>query len=230
MTIDTVLQEQIAYYRARAGEYDEWFLRLGRYDRGAEWNDRWFAEVAALRAWLGTLGPLGSVLELASGTGWWTEQLVQHAHDLTAVDASAEVIALNRERLAGRPVRYVQADLFSWRSEQQYDTIFFSFWLSHVPDERFAAFWQNVGAMLKPDGRVVLIDSRRTAHSTAANHVLQAPDDPIQTRILNDGQTFQIIKLFYEPADLAARLVPLGWQADLATTEHFFIYGRAAHP
>lgn len=33
-----ILQQQIAYYRARAGEYDEWFYRIGRYDRSAEFN------------------------------------------------------------------------------------------------------------------------------------------------------------------------------------------------
>jgi hypothetical protein len=42
---DHVLEEQIAYYRSRAGEYDEWFLRQGRYDHGPEGNARWFAEV-----------------------------------------------------------------------------------------------------------------------------------------------------------------------------------------
>ena len=39
-TFDSLLCEQIAYYRARAGEYDEWFLRQGRYDRGSELNHR----------------------------------------------------------------------------------------------------------------------------------------------------------------------------------------------
>ena len=42
---DPLLAEQIAYYRSRAGEYDEWFLRQGRYDHGSELNARWFAEV-----------------------------------------------------------------------------------------------------------------------------------------------------------------------------------------
>ena len=42
---DPLIAEQIAYYRSRAGEYDEWFLRQGRYDHGPELNERWFAEV-----------------------------------------------------------------------------------------------------------------------------------------------------------------------------------------
>ena len=48
-TETSLLAEQIAYYRARATEYDEWFLRLGRYDRGEEQNRQWFAEVEQAR-------------------------------------------------------------------------------------------------------------------------------------------------------------------------------------
>ena len=35
----------MAYYQARASEYDEWFLRQGRYDRGSAQNAPWFTEV-----------------------------------------------------------------------------------------------------------------------------------------------------------------------------------------
>jgi demethylmenaquinone methyltransferase/2-methoxy-6-polyprenyl-1,4-benzoquinol methylase len=63
-----VLQQQVDYYRARAGEYDEWFLRQGRYDRGAELNAHWFGEVATVVAALDAFGPRGDVLEFACGT------------------------------------------------------------------------------------------------------------------------------------------------------------------
>lgn len=45
-SLNQLLKEQIAYYKARADEYDEWFLRQGRYDRGDELNQQWFAEVS----------------------------------------------------------------------------------------------------------------------------------------------------------------------------------------
>ena len=45
-----LLTEQLDYYRARAGEYDSWWLRQGRFDRGAEANAAWFAEAAELEA------------------------------------------------------------------------------------------------------------------------------------------------------------------------------------
>jgi len=40
--LEPVLLEQVAYYRARAGEYERWWLRQGRYDRGPVATRRWF--------------------------------------------------------------------------------------------------------------------------------------------------------------------------------------------
>src|SRR5512146_924310 len=119
-TRDETLREQIAYYQARAGEYDEWFLRQGRYDHGPEMNARWFAEVEQVARALEAFAPTGDVLELASGTGLWTQRLVATARTLTAVDSSPEVHAVNRERLGGAAVRYEEADLFRWQPDRQY--------------------------------------------------------------------------------------------------------------
>ena len=47
---DSIIQEQIAYYDARASEYDEWFYSIGRYDRGEELNGLWFNEVAVVKS------------------------------------------------------------------------------------------------------------------------------------------------------------------------------------
>jgi demethylmenaquinone methyltransferase/2-methoxy-6-polyprenyl-1,4-benzoquinol methylase len=79
-----ILDQQLAYYRARAGEYDEWFLREGRYDRGEEHKRAWFAEVAEVEAALAEARPRGDVLELACGTGIWTRKLVATATRLSA--------------------------------------------------------------------------------------------------------------------------------------------------
>src|SRR5215475_4660081 len=162
MSTERILRDQIDYYRARAGEYDEWWFRTGRYDRGPELNARWRADVAAveqaLESWLDAARPQ-SVLELACGTGLFTRRIAPRVARLTAVDASPEVLAINRARVAASNVEYVEADLFAWRPPERYQAVFFSFWLSHVPEERFAAFWRSVSAALAPGGAVFLIDS-----------------------------------------------------------------------
>lgn len=222
---EAFLQDQIAYYRARAGEYDEWFLRQGRYDRGATENERWFADIAQLRQALDDFAPVGNVLELACGTGLWTAQLLYHAEHITAVDASPEVLALNQQRLQSERVTYLQADLFQWQPTDQYDVVFFSFWLSHVPAQRFAGFWQMVANALTANGRVFLIDSRHIESSTARDHRLAPAETQIQERRLNDGRTYQIVKIFYEPAQLDVELRQLGWQSTIKTTSTYFLYG-----
>lgn len=229
MTDDTVLTEQLDYYRARALEYDKWWMREGRFDRGPEANTRWFAETTELERALQRFDPRGDVLELACGTGLWTRHLVDYADTLTAVDAAPEVLAVNRARVGDGSVTYVEADLFDWVPQERYDACVFAFWLSHVPADRFAGFWETVAGALKPGGRVFFIDSARTERSTAADHVLPVDGgDDTMTRRLDDGREFQIIKRFYDPAELEGALAELGWSASVGATPEFFIYGTAS--
>jgi SAM-dependent methyltransferase len=228
MTDDAVLSEQLDYYRARAAEYDTWWLRQGRFDRGAEANAMWSAQTAELEQVLARFEPRGDVLELACGTGLWTRHLADYATQLTAVDAAPEVLAINGQRVGDPTVRYVQADLFDWSPPPAaYDACVFTFWLSHVPTHRFARFWGMVAAALKPEGRVLFIDSARTERSTAADHQLPGEQEQTMTRRLDDGREFQIVKRFYDPDGLVSDLAQLGWNAEVGTTGEFFIYGTA---
>lgn len=225
MVDDALLTEQLDYYRARAGEYDRWWNREGRFDRGAEANARWFAETVELEGVVERFAPQGDVLELACGTGLWTRHLVDYASNLTAVDGSEEVLAINRARVGDPTVQYIQADLFDWTPSRSYDACVFSFWLSHVPEQRFAAFWEMVRSALRPGGRVLFIDSARTDRSTAADHQLPVDDEATMTRRLDDGREFQIVKRFYDPRALEQQLASLGWTFQVAETGEFFLYG-----
>jgi demethylmenaquinone methyltransferase/2-methoxy-6-polyprenyl-1,4-benzoquinol methylase len=224
-----VVQDQIAYYRARASEYDEWFYRLGRYDHGPDLNRQWFDEVAVVAHALAGAGQVESALELAAGTGIWTEQLLRLARRVTAIDASREVIDLNRQRVQSPRVTYRQENIFTWEPEPEetYDLVFFSFWLSHVPPEHVAAFLSKVRRCLRPGGQVFIIDSRPEQSGTAKNNPLRADEHIYRTRILNDGSTHTIVKVFYEPDELRQHLKRAGLEADAHITEHYFIYAHA---
>ncbi len=223
--MSSIFDEQIEYYRARASEYDQWYLRQGRYDRGPDLNERWFAQDRELLAALSAFRPSGSIVELACGTGIWTARLSPYARELVAVDASSEVIAINRGRVSSEKVTYVEADLFAWKPPMQFDVAFFGFWLSHVPPERFETFWALVRQALKPDGRFFFVDSRYAPTGTAKDHRLLDRTATTQTRRLNDGREFQIYKLFYEAAALKQRLAQLGWRAEICQTTDYFLYG-----
>jgi SAM-dependent methyltransferase len=211
-----LLERQLAYYRARAGEYDEWFLRTGPHDRGPEWNRGWFLELERVRQELDRFGPTGRVLELACGTGLWTVELARHAAGITAVDASPEVLDINRARmqeaLPEAPVRYVRADLFDWRPEETYDVVFFG-------------FWNLVRMALRPGGRAFFVDSLRTETWAEKESAGRAPRGHTTLRRLNDGREFRIVKVYYDPVELEARLAGMGWRISVRTTEKHLLYG-----
>lgn len=228
-TIPTdTLSEMITYYRARAAEYDEWFYRRGRYDHGPEANGRWLDEADEVFAAWDALGAGGDILELAPGTGIWTERLVRTARSVTAVDASPEMVEINRAKLAGRggeKVTYQIGDIFAWRPERQYDAACFGFWISHVPLERLDEFLRTVASALRPGGKVFFVDGRREPSSTAADHRLPTEHEQIMTRRLNDGSEYRIVKNFYAPEWLAARCAEAGLDVAVRETATYFIYG-----
>ncbi len=220
-----VLAEMAEYYRVRAAEYDEWWERTGRYDHGAADNARWFAEAQTAYNALDALAVRGDVLELAPGTGIWTRRIVGDASSVTAVDASDEMIALNRATVADRRVRYITADLFAWRPDRRYDAVVFGFWISHVPSDRLDGFLQTVADALVPGGKVFFVDGRREPKTTATDHALPDIGEQVMTRKLNDGRSYRIIKNFYDPAALVARCATHGLDVVVRETPTYFLYG-----
>jgi SAM-dependent methyltransferase len=215
-----VLREQKRYYAERAPEYDDWWYRLGRYELEPGALARWRADVAEAEAALEAFSPVGTVLELAAGTGIWTRKLVRLADRVVAVDANAETLALNTA-----DAELVRADLFEWEPAERFDLVFFSFWLSHVPEERFDEFWSLVRAAIRPEGRVFLLDSG--AGDTAHTGTAQA--DGEETRSLADGRTFRIVKRRWAPDELAARVGLLGFELDLRDSANgHVVYGRGS--
>ena len=234
MDDDELLADQRSFYRARAPEYDHWWMRQGRYAKGEDDAREWHEQVADVEAALTLFGATGDVVELAGGTGWWTERLAATADRLTVVDASSETLAINRERVGRGDVEYVIADLFDWTPERCYDVVFFSFWLSHVPRSRFASFWKLVRTGLAPGGRVFLIDNRKDPaarpnakdHNTKDPYVVEYGPD-LHLRRLDDGSEFRVVKVMYEPEELQSLIDAEGWHADIHATRSF-LYGSAA--
>lgn len=219
------LDEQVAYYHARAPRYDDWWLRSGGYALDPGRKAEWDAEVARLESAVDDLRPQGTVLELACGTGLWTRRLSKHARRLVALDSSPEVIERNRARSDSPHVEYVLADIFSWEPRERYDVVFFSFWLSHVPPARFASFWDLVRRCLTTEGRAIFVDN---LWGDETRPVGPRPTTSEQDRTdAGDGRRYRIIKVFYEPDGLAHALDALGWHAEITATGRSFLLGWA---
>jgi SAM-dependent methyltransferase len=208
---DQVLAEQRAYYNALGPQYLDQGLDL---PGGAELTDA-----------LDAFRPAGSVLELACGPGVWTRQLLRHASDVTAVDASREMLALAARSVpGGAPVRFVQADLFTWEPDRRYDVVFMGFWLSHVPAERFESFFGRVAAALAPRGRVFFADD---GYRTP-DELIEGPASSTIQRRTPDGTAYRIVKVPHDPAELERRLRALGWDITVTPTAGPFFWGAGS--
>jgi SAM-dependent methyltransferase len=213
----------IDYYQARAAEYDDWYLRRGRYERGAIHDAAWNAELDAAGRWLDALPLSGRIVELAAGTGWWSPLLAAKG-ELSMFDAAPAPLERARERLVAHRLRAHLHVRDAWAEPEPppADALFTGFWLSHVERDRLIPFLELVGRWLRPGGRFAAIDSRPDPASGASDH--PAPADDLAVRRLGDGREFTIVKVFYERDELELALGAAGFHdIRIETTGRFFL-------
>ncbi|MHA6619769.1 hypothetical protein [Pseudonocardia sp. DLS-67] len=103
--------------------------------------------------------------------------------------------------------------------------VFFGFWISHVPLERFASFWSLVAGCLKPGGRVFFVDD---AYRTP-DELVEGESSSTVLRRLNDGSAHRAVKVPHRPRDLEERLARVGWWVQVrATTTGPFYWGAGS--
>jgi demethylmenaquinone methyltransferase/2-methoxy-6-polyprenyl-1,4-benzoquinol methylase len=216
---EPVLQEQMRYYRERAAEYDATVLSDddGDVDPLAQ----------ELRAWpptiMARLTPCEQALELACGTGIWTRPLLALAQQVLAVDASPEMLALNRAKVADARVRYQLADLFAWEADAPVDLAFAAMWFSHVPSQRLPSMLATLRRAVRPGGQLCIVDEPDSSPVRPPT----AEDPDLETRELRDGRRFQIVKIYQSPQRLAALCRDAGF-AQVTTIPGTYFFGLIA--
>ena len=236
MDVAELIAAQIAYYRARATQYDDEPRHADNDQRRPEYLERLRDDVAELDAWLEADPPTGHVLEIAAGSGNRTGRLLRAADRVTAVDAAPEMLDLLAAKHPG--VARIQADVFSWEPPQRYDNIYFGYWISHVPAAVWGSFWNVVGRALVASGRAWFMDNAHPDHANTngpgdwpevaeQRQIGRAAESEVRTRRLRDGSEWTTVKRFWWPDELTADLGRLGWTAQVDHTDFAFIYGTA---
>jgi len=220
----------IDYYAARAPEYDDWYLRRGRYERGPIHDAAWNAELDGAGAWLDGLPVHGRIVEIAAGTGWWSPLLASKG-ELWLYDAAEAPLERARERLLAHRLRahiHVR-DAWADPEGEPADLLFAGFWLSHVERARTTEFLDIARRWLRPGGRLAIIDSLPDPQSGAADH--PAPAGDLAVRRLDDGREFTIVKV-HRPADeIRVSLEAAGFaDVTVTTTGRFFVLATATSP
>lgn len=195
------------YYRERASEYDAVYRKPERQQ-----------DLARLRQLLPPLVAGHHVLEIAAGTGYWTQVIAASAASVTATDLNRETLAVAAARDYGQAdVRLLSADAYQLdQVPGDFSLVLCGFWWSHIGRADIGRFLAGVSERA-PGARLVLLDNRFVPGS---NHpvVRISPDgDGFQRRRLRDGREYEVLKNFPGRAQLAADLAP--WSSGLQHTE-----------
>lgn len=187
----------LSYYARRAPEYDAIYAKPERQE-----------DLRCLEALLQEAVQGKVVLELAAGTGYWTQFLARTAAHVTATDLSIEVLDVARSRVErSSPVDFQLAD--AYRPDQvepphvgPFDAVFAGFWWSHIPRQRLPAFLRTLHDCQQPGTRMLFIDNRYVEGSSTAIARRDEDGNTYQLRRLTDGSEHEVLKNFPAPDEL----------------------------
>ena len=202
------------YYARRAGEYERIYERPERQ-----------RDLAVLRERCRDCFAGRDVLEIACGTGYWTQVIADAARAIVAVDVNDEVLALARNKPPGTAqLEFRRADVFALPDfGRRFDAAFAGFWWSHVPRQRLGTFLAGLHAQLEPGGRVMCIDNRYVEGNSTPIARVDARGDSFQIRTLADGSTHEVLKNFPSPSELIAAIASGADWAEVTLLDHFWI-------
>lgn len=207
-----------SYYAARAPEYDNVYLKPERQ-----------SDLRAIEGWLAPVFAGATVLEVACGTGYWTQFIAQTATHVVAIDASPETMRIAKSRVPEAKVEFLVGDAYKLPSHRgRFGAAFAGFWFSHVPKDRRREFLHGLSAVLMPGARVVLLDNRYVEGSSSPIMETDSDGNTYQARKLKDGSTHRVLKNFPSEAELHASVVGLGTSGRLSTWQHYWAFEYAA--
>ncbi len=204
----------VTYYARRAAEYERTYEKPERQ-----------ADLAVLKVRLRGMFAGRRVLELACGTGYWTEVIVQDAAHVTALDLGEEVLAVARaKRYPEGRVELRAGDCYSPPDfGRAHDALFAAFWWSHVPLARLDEFLKAAAAAAAPGALMAFVDNRYVEGSSTPIARRDAEGNSYQLRTLADGSRHEVLKNFPGEGELIRRASRHGWGANVELLTHYWL-------
>lgn len=183
----------IDYYAKRAAEYEQIYQKPERQK-----------DLAALRSLLQEILNGRDVLEVACGTGYWTEVAAKTANSITATDINEEVLEIARSKDSGdTKVRFEKRDAFKLNSfPEKFNAGLSAFWWSHIKKPRLRDFLTGFQKALSPGALVVFVDNNYVEGSSTAVHRRDKEGNTYQLRTLDNGSQYEVLKNFPTEAEL----------------------------
>jgi len=193
--------ELAQYYADRASEYDAIYAKPERRD-----------DIELLSSFLTEQLSNRRVLEIACGTGFWTQFFGPYTLSTTTTDYNEEVLSIARGRLGAYDnIRVEMSDAYSLDNiSGEFDAGIAAFWWSHLEKAKIARFLQTFHAKLLPGSLVVMTDNIYVEGSSTPLSRTDDQGDSYQLRQLKDGRTYEILKNFPSETEFRKQIAPYG--------------------
>ena len=211
MAINQNLQ---SYYARRAHEYERIYHKPERQQ-----------DLVHLKLLLPQLLAGHNVLEIACGTGYWTEHIAKQAASIFATDINEEVIAIAQSKEYPLDnVSFRQTDAYAPAVQQQaFDAGFAGFWWSHVPKQRLSEFLHHFHQRLAPQSLMVFLDNAYVEGSSTPLARYDDAGNSYQLRTLEDGSQHEVLKNFPNEDELKSLLKPLGEELNYQRLPYYWL-------
>ena len=201
------------YYDKRAREYE------AIYDKPERQR-----ELAWLRERLPKLYAGRTVLEIACGTGYWTQFIAPAARRVHACDINESVLEIAREKRMAGAVDFSRADAITLEGVPEgCDAAFAGFWWSHVKKADLDTFVGNLARRLRPGAVIGILDNKFAAGSSTPISRRDAEGNTYQVRTLASGEQHEILKNFPSAAELALAVRPVAREAHLEELTYYWL-------
>jgi len=189
------------YYAERASEYDAIYRKPERQE-----------DIKSLSDLLSGLLNNRKVLEVACGTGFWTQYFGPHTESTTATDYNDEVLAIAKSRLINQKKIILQkADAFSLKDlPAGFNAGIAAFWWSHLEKSKIKSFLETFHSKLMPGSRVVFADNRYVEGSSTSISRTDEHGNTYQERVLSDGRRFEVLKNFPSETEFRSEVSGIG--------------------
>lgn len=164
------------------------------------------------------------ILEVAAGTGYWTQYISRKASSILCTDLLAEPLSFVKQRPLECPVETRIQDAYKLsKIGKRYEGIFSALWISHIPRQRLKEFFYQLHQCVEEQCWIVLIDNSRAQCNRLPIISSDEFGNSYQDRVLDDGSVHQIIKNFPEKAELIKLIGPQASEVNYTELEHFWM-------
>jgi SAM-dependent methyltransferase len=165
------------------------------------------------------------VLELACGTGFWTEIASETALSIVATDINPNLIDLARTRgLPEEQVTFRVADAYNLPDDLgEFTAILVGFWWSHVAradQEKLLAHWR---ANFGKDILIVLLDDTYVEGTSDTVARTDLEGNTYQIKTAPDGMRYEIPKNYPSDSALRKKLASSVREIKIIRLEHFWM-------